>query len=373
MLLYLHITLIDTLSVVCDSDSGARWGAVSPITPPTGLLSTPGEAHGDDTSPLKDYSTLGQKTMRSSTPVAIRILSHNIRYATGSPFEGEERWNVRRPKLTTELGFCTRHNAEAFICLQEVLHNQLVDILDDLNHGTQQNSSLADWNYIGVGREDGEQGGEYSPILYRRSVWRLKSNRTVWLSTTPDRPSKSWDAASTRILTIGLFQHIANKKNVVAMNTHLDDQGSESRYEGAKIILKEVQNYCSDSMKTAEQQTPVFLAGDFNSEPNQEAYQLLNRKESLIKDLRDFVAETDCYGHYNTFTGFGQDKGSQKRIDFVFLGPRQAIEGPFTGNERFRRTPVLWNVEGYSVLESRFDDGIYNSDHRAVVGDVNLG
>ncbi len=36
-----------------------------------------------------------------------------------------------------------------------------------------------------------------------------------------DRPSKSWDAASTRILTIAVFQHRSTSKTVVAMNTHL--------------------------------------------------------------------------------------------------------------------------------------------------------
>ncbi|KAI9723438.1 MAG: hypothetical protein M1812_001322 [Candelaria pacifica] len=313
--------------------------------------------------------------MRWSTPVAIRILSHNIRYATEYPFRGEERWVIRRPKITNELRFSARHNAETFICLQEVLYDQLIEILGDLNLGADQASPLADWTYIGVGREDGQSGGEYSPILYRRSIWKLKDLRTIWLSKTPDRPSKSWDAASTRILTIGVFQHITSKKSVVAMNTHLDDQGAESRYEGAKIILDEIKKYCSDTMNKAEQQTPVFLAGDFNSEPNQEAYQLLNRDDSLVKDLCDLVAEKDRYGHCDTFTGFGFEKEPKKRIDFLFLGPRQAVEEvevSTTGNEMSTQTAALWGVEGYSILESRFDDGIYNSDHRAVVGDVYL-
>ena len=55
-----------------------------------------------------------------------------------------------------------------------------------------------------------------------------------------DRPSKSWDAASIRILTIAVFQHRSTGKAVVAMNTHLDDQGSKSRLEAAKIILEQV-------------------------------------------------------------------------------------------------------------------------------------
>jgi hypothetical protein len=31
-----------------------------------------------------------------------------------------------------------------------------------------------------------------------------------------------------------------------------------------------------------------------------------------------------------------------------------------------------WGVQGYAVLPNRFEDGIYISDHRAVVGDVVL-
>ena len=37
-----------------------------------------------------------------------------------------------------------------------------------------------------------------------------------------------------------------------------------------------------------------------------------------------------------------------------------------------RVTPLQWIVNGYAVLENRFDDGIYISDHRAVVGDLLL-
>jgi hypothetical protein len=31
-----------------------------------------------------------------------------------------------------------------------------------------------------------------------------------------------------------------------------------------------------------------------------------------------------------------------------------------------------WEVQGYSVRANKFDDGVYNSDHRAVVVDVVL-
>jgi hypothetical protein len=77
----------------------------------------------------------------------------------------------------------------ALLALQEVLHSQLLDILDGLN----QNYEPTDWEYIGVGRGGGKEG-EMSPILYRSSVYRLIKLTNLWLSKTPDVPSKGWDA-----------------------------------------------------------------------------------------------------------------------------------------------------------------------------------
>ena len=42
-------------------------------------------------------------------PLPIRLLTHNIRYATNSPFKGEEKWGVRKSRLINELSFNTAH------------------------------------------------------------------------------------------------------------------------------------------------------------------------------------------------------------------------------------------------------------------------
>jgi endonuclease/exonuclease/phosphatase family metal-dependent hydrolase len=314
--------------------------------------------------------------MKALDHLPIRILTHNIRYATTSPFRGEELWKVRMPRLLNELRFNTLHNPEAFICMQEVLHGQLQDILSGLNFNPNPNArqdaswprdltlntapgpvgfeSPQEWSSIGVGRDDGATAGEYSPILYRPSIWSLLSFETIWLSETPDLPSKGWDAASIRILTIGVFKHRRSKKRVVAMNTHLDDQGAVSRREAARMIVDQIERYSSSDVMQGP--FPVFLAGDLNSEPTQEAYEILNGQDSPVEDAMGMAGER-VYGHVNTFTGFGQD-GPPKRIDFLFVGPK--------GEER-------WGVEGFAVLESRFEDGVFDSDHRAVVGDFVLG
>ena len=294
--------------------------------------------------------------MKVVDSLPIRLLTHNIRYATTSPFKGEEPWAVRKFLIINELRFHTIHNPEAFISLQEVLHDQLQDILSGLN------GNGVEWAYIGVGRDDGAEAGEYSPILYRPSAWVLLLYRTMWLSETPDRPSKGWDAASTRILTIGWFHHRQSRKRVVAMNTHLDDQGSQSRLESAKIIANQVA-----TISMHQRNLPVFFAGDLNSEPHMEAYQYLSTNSSMV-DIQTMVLPKDRYGHKDTFTGFGYEGLPPSRIDFLFI----KADGEGCESTDDEVTGAKWMVKGYGVLENRFDDGIYNSDHRAVVADLLL-
>lgn len=140
--------------------------------------------------------------MKLVGPLPIRVLTHNIRYATTSPEQGEKHWSARAPRIIAELCFNTHHCAESFICLQEVLHEQLLDILSGLHRGNRL------WSYIGVGRSDGHEAGEYSPIMFQPDIWSINTFETLWLSETPERPSKGWEAASIRILTIRVFQHV---------------------------------------------------------------------------------------------------------------------------------------------------------------------
>jgi hypothetical protein len=66
------------------------------------------------------------------------------------------------------------------------------------------------------------------------------------------------------------------------------------------------------------------------------------------------------------------------KIDFIHLSTSaaapqrdQTANGTrLRGSERVARAP--WAVQGYAVLPNQFEDGVYISDHRAVVGDVLL-
>ncbi|CAO2654191.1 Nn.00g109240.m01.CDS01 [Neocucurbitaria sp. VM-36] len=290
--------------------------------------------------------------MKVQAALPIRVLTHNIRYAANPPIEGETAWSSRRQLILNELKYNTLHNPEAFICLQEVLHEQLIDIISGLNSDSS-NQEGDEWAYIGVGRDDGKQAGEYSPIIYRRAVWELENWETVWLNENGAVGKKGWDAGSVRIVTVGTFKHVASKRRVAGLCTHFDNAGTVSRRESAKILLKLVEFVTSPSSSGSAVRIPCFLAGDLNSETSGEAYQILSSQSSPLQDAKQIARW--WYGNEHTFTGF--DESGLELIDFVFVGPK---------------TEEDWVIEGYSVLANRFEDGVYNSDHRAVVIDGGL-
>lgn len=152
------------------------------------------------------------------------------------------------------------------------------------------------------------------------------------------------------------------------MSTHLDDQGSKSRLHAAEMIIDIVQTY-------RDQGLPVVLGGDFNSEVSQEAYSRLAEDNSGLVDVRNFVEGSGVYGEINTYTGFGYEGEPPKRIDFIFLNDsvHEAVgRGVATETLEGKGEPN-WKVNGYSVLPNRFEDvGVFVSDHRAVVADLEL-
>lgn len=153
------------------------------------------------------------------------------------------------------------------------------------------------------------------------------------------------------------------------MNTHLDDQGSRSRLEAARIILEQVTRFMDQS--DGHRTLPVFVAGDFNSEPDDEAYKAMTGINSAMCDMQLLVPESARYGNLHTFTGFTDQKAVLSRIDFIFINHSSA-SASFGYPLRPIHPVDHWLAEGYSVLENRFEDGVFNSDHRAVIGDVAL-
>ncbi|EGY23246.1 hypothetical protein HYQ45_001976 [Verticillium longisporum] len=287
---------------------------------------------------------VAKKTGSSGEALPVRVVTFNVRYAAPRPMPNEKSWQVRCPKICTQLDFITRGHDSPFLCLQEVLYPQLLDIQAGLGEG---------WGYVGIGRDDGDRLGELSPVFYRVDTWKCEVFKNYWLSETPDRPSKGWDAALPRIVTVGEFVHKRTGQRAVVMSTHFDHLGVVAREQSAKLILRIAAQWAEE--RASSPPAAVILGGDFNSNPSDNAYKSMVAKGSGMADAHALVPAEKRYGNELTYTSFDEPDQQAVRIDFIFV-----------------KVPSDVKVTTFGVLTNRFDDGVFLSDHRPVVADLEV-
>ncbi len=222
----------------------------------------------------------------------IKVITYNIRYDNAG--DGSNQWSLRKNKVEALLHFYSPD----ILCIQEGLSNQVNDL----------QKMLSNYFHVGVGRDDGKEKGEFSPIFFKAEKYELLNSGTFWLSPTPEiAGSKGWDAAITRICTWAKIKSKESGKLFFVFNTHFDHIGDTARSESARLILAKV--------VALSEGLPIFLSGDFNSEPSSGAYQtLVNNSTHPLTDTYIKQGQKDC-----TFTGFTVNSDICKRIDFIFI------------------------------------------------------
>lgn len=219
----------------------------------------------------------------------VAVISFNIRY--NNPDDGDNIWENRRDNAVIMVNM---ENPD-FLCVQEAYYVQLSYLLN----------SLQKYSYIGLGRDDGKQGGEHMAILYRKDRFEVVEHGDFWLSETPDVCSRGWDAVCHRIVTWGYFLDKQTGKHVYCFNTHLDHVGEVARRESVKLITQRIKEIVKDK------KAPVFLTGDFNSDINSEIFDPLKK---VLKQARKDAPVTDSKG---TFNGWGSAPNNIV-IDHIF-------------------------------------------------------
>lgn len=179
--------------------------------------------------------------------------------------------------------------------VQEAKRKQLDDLLGD------------NFAFIGGGRADFKNKGEFSAIIYRKARFELIGSGTFGLSEKPQTPGvKSWKSACPRIATWGIFRDKKTGKKFIYYNTHLDHKSELARINGIKLIVEH-----SRKNNTG---IPVILTGDFNANPASETYKIAS---SLLKDSAD-DSGTPHVGPMQTYHGYGRRK-SNVPIDYIFV------------------------------------------------------
>lgn len=220
--------------------------------------------------------------------------TYNIRYNNPNDEKEGNAWAQRYPHLCDFINF----EQPDIFGTQEVLVGQLHDL----------KKGLDGYDYIGVGREDGKEKGEFAAIFYKNAQLKLLDSGNFWLSPTPEHASLGWDAACIRICTWGKFQDKTSGKQFLFFNTHMDHVGVVARRESAKLILKRI-NQLSNGI-------PTILTGDFNVDQTDEIYQMFSNSKLLLDCYTNALQRMAPTGTWNDFM---QDSRTKTRIDHVFV------------------------------------------------------
>ena len=227
---------------------------------------------------------------------SLNVASYNVRLLTDADYKSGNGWSQRVDCLCDVIRFSDFDIFGA----QEVKYEQLSDML----------YRLQDYDYVGVGRDDGAQGGEYSPVFYKKERFTLLDSGTFWLSETPDKVSKGWDARHRRVCSWGYFKDKVSRRKFWFFNLHMDHIGKQARVESALLVQQK--------MKEIGENLPAILTGDFNVDQTHRSYLALTESGTL----RDAFEVADLrYATNGTFNGFDSDNYTESRIDHVFVTP----------------------------------------------------
>lgn len=226
----------------------------------------------------------------------MKIISFNIRYNSWENIDGENGWPNRKAAVARMI----LEERPAAIGLQEALIDQLLYL----------DSCLPGYRRIGVGRDDGKEAGEFMAIYYDTAWLSADMSSTLWLSETPWKASKGWDAACYRTVTCAFFTDKRSGRSFSYFNTHLDHVGKVARAESAK--------YIAELVKESEG-FPVILGGDMNSTIDDTIFGAFYK--AGLKDARTMTGSTSHAITYNAFGGRDQSgNGTEgKVIDHFFV------------------------------------------------------
>lgn len=243
----------------------------------------------------------------------VKVMSYNIRYDNKNDADLGNGWEQHRREKVVAL---IRHYDPDLLGVQEALKHQIDYLLEQ----------LPEYTFIGVGRNEGKMEGEFSAILYKKERFEPRRQNTFWLSTTPEKPSKDWDAALPRIVTWGYFHDKETNRNFYHFNTHFDHIGVQARAESAKLIVEKIKDIAGNK--------PVVLSGDMNATPDAEPYKILS---NAFNDAA-VISQKPPYGPEGTFSNFDLKPDNDfPRIDYIFVDNMAVLSyetiADFTGSK----------------------------------------
>ena len=250
-----------------------------------------------------------------TTPIPVRLMTWNVRYANKEDEAAGQGWPQRRERV---FALIKTGNPDV-LCVQEPKAAQVDDLA----------AALAEYDHYGIGRDDGKRAGEFAAVFYKRARFEAVETQTVWLSATPDAPSKGWDAALPRIATRVRLRDKASGTLFDVWDTHFDHVGVTARVESAKLL----------NARAAGATIPTVLAGDLNTQPTDPAYPAMVAQGAL-RDARQ-ISESQPTGSVGTYCGWKQPIKASGPIDYIFASKDVRVARYEVSTRGFEQLPNL--------------------------------
>ncbi len=258
--------------------------------------------------PVAFSMTLGAprhaKTHASSkSEQQLRVMSANVRVDT--LVDLHNNWSFRKDLVVRTI----RHFDPDILGTQECLINQTRYL----------KSNLPEYEYVGVGRGDGDDSGEMCGVYFKRRRFVELDHGHFWLSETPDKPgSRSWGLFPRMVTWVKLRTRDARQQELFVFNTHFTISSDKARMKSARILR--------DRMERIAGNVPTIVTGDFNTSEGTAPYQhMLQGQRSSVMALVDTYRAVRPVRteRERTLHGFsGNDTG--KRIDWILVSPQFA-------------------------------------------------
>ena len=200
---------------------------------------------------------------------------------------------------------------------------------------------MTEYDYVGIGRNSNSGGGEASPIFYKKDKYELVDSGTFWLSKTPEKASRGWDAMFKRVCTYAVLKDKQTGFTYAHFNAHFDHLGVIARLESVAVVAEKIAEIAPN--------LPVVFSGDLNDYEGGDMYNRV--AESGLKDTKH-LAESVSGGNV-TYHGYSDLVEKDAPIDFIFTNS------------------LSTKVQSYTVVSEKVN-GIYASDHHPVVASMTM-
>ena len=260
---------------------------------------------------------LGLGICFGQNPEKIKFASWNIRWQSQEDVEKGNAWSKRFEPIADVIRFFDFD----IVAMQESSTNREQDLMP----------LLQDYDFLKTDTL------EHNPILIKKGLFAVLDKGRFYLSETPQKKSKGWDAKHTRYCTWAKLKKDGTEFFV--FNTHFDHKGKTAQAESAKLLHQVIPSIANS--------VPLVLAGDFNISTSANNYSILASIPGTVdaSERADFFYEVKKSYNY-----FDPIKNSKWDFDHIFVS-----------------TNI--HVYRYGVLNATYYDGDtirYPSDHSPI-------